>query len=73
MIFHINTTELLRFDLFFLSTSPVETKEKNPFSSDLSYSSFAPGLDPPAGLDQLFQKRRSLKDFQTDYVTSHLL
>ncbi len=69
MICHINTTELLRFDLSFLSTLLAETKEKKPYLIHL----LPRGLDPPAGLDQLFQTRRSSKDFQIDYVTSHLL
>ncbi len=63
MICHINTTELLKFYLFFLSTSPAETKEKNPFSSDLSYSSFAPWLGSSCRVGPIVPKTEILKGF----------
>lgn len=51
------------YDLSFLSTSPAETKKRNPFSRDLSYSSFALWLGSPCRVGPIVPKTKILKRF----------
>ncbi|MGL5904517.1 MAG: hypothetical protein ACRCZO_17675 [Cetobacterium sp.] len=50
-------------NLAFLLASPIETKERNPFSSELSYSSFAPWLGSSCRAGSVLPKTEILKGF----------